>query len=83
MERERPPVGRAELDRWASAAADPTDAAVAGILAGVDPGALARWESAAPDGSEFVAWQWVEPTWLIGHVIEWRRAAYAKVLSTL
>ena len=36
-----------------------------------------------PDGSEFVAWQWVEPTWLIGHVIEWRRPAYAKVLSTL
>ena len=56
MERERPPVGRAELDRWASAAADLTDAAVAGVLAGVDPVALARWESAGPDGSEFVDW---------------------------
>ncbi|MEK7426482.1 MAG: NUDIX domain-containing protein [Actinomycetota bacterium] len=36
----------------------------------------------SPDGSEFVAWQWVEPTWLIDHVPEFRRAAYAKVLGT-
>jgi putative (di)nucleoside polyphosphate hydrolase len=36
-----------------------------------------------PDGSEFVAWQWVEPDWLIGHVIEWRRPAYERVLRTL
>ncbi|MFM2072038.1 MAG: hypothetical protein RLZZ623_2301 [Actinomycetota bacterium] len=36
-----------------------------------------------PDGSEFVAWRWVEPAWLIDHVPEFRRAAYAKVLGTL
>ncbi len=36
-----------------------------------------------PDGSEFVAWKWVAPTWLIGHVLEWRRPAYERVLSTL
>jgi putative (di)nucleoside polyphosphate hydrolase len=36
-----------------------------------------------PDGSEFVAWQWVEPEWLIDHVPEWRREAYRKVLTTL
>lgn len=37
----------------------------------------------SPDGSEFVAWQWVEPQWLIDHVPDWRRVAYVKVLSTL
>lgn len=36
-----------------------------------------------PDGSEFVAWQWVEPDWLIGHVVEMRRAAYKRVLRSL
>ena len=36
-----------------------------------------------PDGTEFVAWQWVEPTWLIDHVPDWRRDAYARVLATL
>ncbi|MCB1001055.1 MAG: NUDIX domain-containing protein [Acidimicrobiales bacterium] len=36
-----------------------------------------------PDGSEFVAWRWVEPDWLIDHVVEMRRAAYARVLRTL
>ena len=36
-----------------------------------------------PDGSEFVAWKWVDPTWLIGHVLAWRRPAYESVLSTL
>lgn len=36
-----------------------------------------------PDGSEFVAWQWVEPRWLIDHVPDWRRDSYAKVLTTL
>jgi putative (di)nucleoside polyphosphate hydrolase len=36
-----------------------------------------------PDGSEFVAWQWVEPTWLIEHVPGWRRDAYSRVLATL
>jgi putative (di)nucleoside polyphosphate hydrolase len=36
-----------------------------------------------PDGSEFVAWKWVEPDWLIGHVVEMRRAAYERVLRSL
>jgi putative (di)nucleoside polyphosphate hydrolase len=36
-----------------------------------------------PDGSEFVAWQWVTPEWLIGHVVEWRQGAYRRVLSDL
>ena len=36
-----------------------------------------------PDGSEFVAWQWVEPEWLIDHVPEWSRDAYRKVLTSL
>lgn len=39
--------------------------------------------SPAPDGSEFIAWMWVERDWLVGHVIEWRRSAYQRVLSTL
>jgi putative (di)nucleoside polyphosphate hydrolase len=36
-----------------------------------------------PDGSEFVAWKWVEPDWLIGHVVAMRRAAYERVLRSL
>jgi putative (di)nucleoside polyphosphate hydrolase len=36
-----------------------------------------------PDGSEFVAWRWVEPAWLIDNVVEMRRAAYQRVLGTL
>lgn len=36
-----------------------------------------------PDGSEFVAWQWVERGWLIDHVPDFRRDAYAKVLGAL
>jgi putative (di)nucleoside polyphosphate hydrolase len=36
-----------------------------------------------PDGSEFVAWRWVEPQWLVDHVPAWRRDAYHRVLSTL
>ena len=36
-----------------------------------------------PDGSEFVAWKWVEPSWLIDHVPDWRREAYSRVLHTL
>jgi putative (di)nucleoside polyphosphate hydrolase len=36
-----------------------------------------------PDGSEFVAWRWVDPDWLVEHVIDWRRDAYARVLSSL
>ncbi|MEP7202387.1 MAG: NUDIX domain-containing protein [Ilumatobacteraceae bacterium] len=36
-----------------------------------------------PDGSEFVAWKWVEQAWLVENVTEFRRQAYAKVLGTL
>jgi putative (di)nucleoside polyphosphate hydrolase len=36
-----------------------------------------------PDGSEFVGWRWVDPQWLIGHVLEWRRGAYQRVLGSL
>lgn len=36
-----------------------------------------------PDGSEFVAWQWVEPQWLVNHVVERRRGPYERVLGTL
>jgi putative (di)nucleoside polyphosphate hydrolase len=36
-----------------------------------------------PDGSEFVAWRWVDPEWLVEHVVEWRRDAYRKVLASL
>lgn len=34
-----------------------------------------------PDGVEFVAWKWVDPAWLIGQVVEFRRPAYARVLG--
>lgn len=36
-----------------------------------------------PDGIEFGAWQWVTPSWMLEHVVEWRREAYARVLGTL
>ena len=36
-----------------------------------------------PDGREFVAWRWVDPQWLISHVVEWRRHAYERVLGTV
>jgi putative (di)nucleoside polyphosphate hydrolase len=36
-----------------------------------------------PDGTEFVAWKWVDPAWLVEHVIDWRRDAYRRVLTTL
>lgn len=36
-----------------------------------------------PDGSEFVAWRWVQPTWMITNVVEFRRVAYERVLGTL
>lgn len=35
----------------------------------------------APDGSEFVAWKWVDPDWLIDHVPAWRRSPYQIVLG--
>ena len=36
-----------------------------------------------PDGSEFVDWRWVEPQWLIDHVVWFRRDAYQRVLGEL
>ena len=36
-----------------------------------------------PDGSEFVAWRWVDAHWLVANVVEWRRTAYERVLGTL
>lgn len=36
-----------------------------------------------PDGVEFVAWQWVEPAWLVAQVPDWRRTAYERVLFSL
>jgi putative (di)nucleoside polyphosphate hydrolase len=35
----------------------------------------------APDGSEFSTWRWVEPQWLIDHVVPFRRASYARALG--
>jgi putative (di)nucleoside polyphosphate hydrolase len=34
-----------------------------------------------PDGTEFVAWKWVTPEWLIDHVPGWRRGPYQAVLG--
>jgi 8-oxo-dGTP pyrophosphatase MutT (NUDIX family) len=34
-----------------------------------------------PDGSEFIAWKWVDPEWLIDHVPGWRRGPYQIVLG--
>ena len=33
-----------------------------------------------PDGREFVAWDWVDPAWLVDHVVEFRRHGYRRVL---
>ncbi len=34
-----------------------------------------------PDGVEFVAWRWVDPQWLVDHVVAFRRDAYRTVLQ--
>jgi len=34
-----------------------------------------------PDGVEFVAWRWVDPQWLVEHVVAFRRRAYQTVLQ--
>ncbi len=36
-----------------------------------------------PDDIEFVAWKWVEPTWLLDHVVDFRLAAYQAVIPRL
>jgi putative (di)nucleoside polyphosphate hydrolase len=35
----------------------------------------------SPDGSEFTAWRWVEPEWLVDHVVAFRRASYQRALG--
>lgn len=34
-----------------------------------------------PDGREFRAWRWVEPAWLVDHVVGFKRAGYARMLG--
>ena len=34
-----------------------------------------------PDQDEFVAWQWVEPSWLIDQIVDFRRDVYRRVLG--
>jgi len=36
-----------------------------------------------PDNQEFVAWQWVTREWLLESVVDFRRAGYQLVLSSL
>jgi len=36
-----------------------------------------------PDLVEFVAWKWVQPSWLLDHVVEFRLAAYRAVIPRL
>jgi putative (di)nucleoside polyphosphate hydrolase len=44
---------------------------------------LARADATpSPDGSEFTAWKWVDREWLIDNVVEFRRAAYRRVLGS-
>lgn len=37
----------------------------------------------SPDLVEFVSWQWVEPAWLIEHVVAFRAPAYRAVIPQL
>jgi len=34
-----------------------------------------------PDGREFRDWKWVEPAWLVEHVVAFKRPAYARMLT--
>ncbi len=36
-----------------------------------------------PDEVEFVDWRWVEPSWLLDHVVEFRQAAYRAAIPRL
>ena len=36
-----------------------------------------------PDQVEFTAWKWVDPDWLLDHVVEFRRDAYHSVIPRL
>jgi putative (di)nucleoside polyphosphate hydrolase len=35
----------------------------------------------SPDGSEFSTWRWVEPDWLLDHVVAFRRSSYRRALG--
>lgn len=35
----------------------------------------------SPDGREFCAWKWTTPSWLVEHVVAFKRPAYEKVLA--
>src|SRR5262245_25208496 len=37
----------------------------------------------SPDRREFTAWQWVTKEWLLEHAVDFRKAAYELVLSTI
>lgn len=84
-------VARAEYPEWV-AYEWPDDLKRCGEVGVKRLGQVQRWflfdaRSAdiqpTPDGSEFVAWRWVDPDWLVAHVIEWRQVAYRRVLATL
>jgi putative (di)nucleoside polyphosphate hydrolase len=34
-----------------------------------------------PDGDEFVAWQWVDPAWLVDQIVAFKRASYEQALG--
>lgn len=84
-------VARAEYPEWV-AYEWPDEVKAAKGVVGRRLGQVQRWflfdaltadVEPTPDGSEFVGWRWVDPAWLIGHVVEFRRGAYERVLSTL
>jgi len=84
-------IARAEHPEWTAYEWPPEVIAVRG-KGGRRRGQVQRWFlfdarspdiTPVPDGREFVAWRWVEPAWLVDHVVEWRREAYRRVLSSL
>jgi putative (di)nucleoside polyphosphate hydrolase len=84
-------VARAEFPEW-TVSEWPEEVRLARGKLPTKRGQVHRWflfdavsteVSPQPDGSEFVSWKWVEPSWLIQHVPAWRRPAYEKVLSSL
>jgi putative (di)nucleoside polyphosphate hydrolase len=57
----------------------------AGVGRGRHRGQVQRWcwfrarhpdVEPRPDGRELAAWRWVEPAWLVEHIVWWRRPAY-------
>ncbi|HEX2782549.1 MAG TPA: NUDIX domain-containing protein [Ilumatobacteraceae bacterium] len=84
-------VARAEYPDWV-AYEWPGDVIREGSRDGRRRGQVQKWFlfealtseiTPTPNGTEFVAWRWVEPEWLVAHVVEWRRSAYERVLATL